>query len=178
MNDLLRRWPAPSVTTDADEALTALYLRHYTEIVALVGLTLGTVADAEEVAQDAFIAVRRSWQRIEDIDKAAAYLRSTALNLARTRLRRHKLHLVKVRAEPEQHVPSAEAAALSAALGDEVIAALRRLPAQQREAVVLRYYADLTQNQIAEVMGIALGTVKSHLSRGRAALAAILKEHR
>jgi RNA polymerase sigma-70 factor (sigma-E family) len=165
-------------SVDADDALTALYLRHYTDLVGLVGLMLGDVAAAEEVAQDAYIAVKRAWHRIEDMDRAAAYLRSTALNLARTRMKRHKLHLTKVRAEPERHVASAEASALASAVADDVVAALRRLPARQREAVVLRYYADLTEPQIAEAMGLSVGAVKSHLHRGRAALAALLEEHR
>lgn len=162
---------------DADEALVALYTAHYRSLVRLAALLLHDTAAAEDVVQDAFVAMHSSWRRLRDTDKALAYLRQAVVNRSRSRLRHLKVVERKTPpAAPESaqihggHVPSAESGALHALERQHVMAALRGLPHRQREVLVLRYYADMSEAQIAEAMGISPGAVKSHASRGIAAL--------
>ena len=154
---------------DADEALVALYSAHYRSLVRLAALLLHDTPAAEDVVQDAFVAMHGSWRRLRDADKAVAYLRQAVVNRARSRLRHLKVVDKHVQAPPPD-APSAEAGALRSAQRDEVMAALRQLPHRQREVLVLRYYADLSEAQIADALGISTGAVKSHASRGVAAL--------
>jgi RNA polymerase sigma-70 factor (sigma-E family) len=164
-------WRRSEVATDAsaDEGLTALYVGHYRELVRLAALLLDSVETSEEVVQEAYIRAHGAWHRITDEDKALAYLRSTVLNLARSRMR-HRLVQRKYAPKPMPDAASAEHGAMAGLERAAVIAALRKLPAKQREAVVLRYYADLSEREIAESMGISGGAVKTHIHRGMAAL--------
>ncbi len=159
-----------AVPTSADEALTALYTEHYRALVRLAALLLDDVGASEEVVQDAYVKMHGAWRRIQDPDKAAAYLRSTVLNLARSRMRR-RLVARKHATAPMPDAPSAEYDALARAERQDVVTAIKALPARQREAIVLRYYAELSEAQIAEAMGCTPGAVKSHIHRGKAALA-------
>jgi RNA polymerase sigma factor (sigma-70 family) len=119
-----------------------------------------------------------SWRRLRDTDKALAYLRQAVINRARSRLRHLKVVERKTPPPmppesgqiPGAYVPSAEHGALHALERQHVLAALRGLPHRQREVLVLRYYADMSEAQIADAMGISAGAVKSHASRGIAAL--------
>jgi RNA polymerase sigma-70 factor (sigma-E family) len=161
---------------DADEAVTQLYTAHYRSLVRLSALMLHDTAVAEEVVQDAFVAMHGKWRRLRDPDKALAYLRQSVANGSRSVLRRRKVadrHLAR------QSLPgsaaSAEHGAMSVFEYDEVLAALRLLPERQREALVLRYYSDLSEADIAATMGISRGAVKSHASRGMAALRSTLE---
>jgi RNA polymerase sigma-70 factor (sigma-E family) len=152
---------------DRDEVLVSLYRAEYRRLVRLACLLLDDRGTGEETVQEAFIRLHQHWARVRD---APAYLRSTVLNLARSRLRRR---LVARRHEPAPG-PNAASAEAHAVLGEEqreVIAALRRLPRRQRECLVLRYYLDLSEAEIASTLGISAGSVKSHTSRGLAALA-------
>ena len=167
--DAAREW-------DADEAVTQLYTAHYRSLVRLSALMLHDTAVAEEVVQDAFVAMHGKWRRLRDPDKALAYLRQSVANGSRSVLRRRKVadrHLFR------QSLPataaSAEYGAMSNLEHDEVLAALDRLPDRQRETLVLRYYSDLSEADIADTMGISRGAVKSHASRGMAALRASLE---
>jgi RNA polymerase sigma-70 factor (sigma-E family) len=119
--------------------------------------------------QDAFVAMHGSWRRLRDPDRALAYLRQAVINRARSRLRHLKVVDRKAPA-PMPDAASAEHGALQALDRQHVMAALRALPHRQREVLVLRYYSDLTEAQIAEALGISPGAVKSHASRGVAAL--------
>jgi RNA polymerase sigma-70 factor (sigma-E family) len=154
---------------DADEGLVALYTAHYRSLVRMAALLLHDVPAAEDVVQDAFVAMHGSWRRLRDSDKALAYLRQAVINRARSRLRHLKVVERKVPA-PSPDVASAEQGMLRAAERAEIMTRLRALPHRQREVLVLRYYADLSEAQIAEAMGISTGAVKSHASRGIAAL--------
>lgn len=160
---------------DADEALTALYTAHYRKLVRIAALLLDDVGLSEEVVQDAYIKMHGAWRRIRDPQAAEAYLRTTVANLARSRMRR-RMVAQKHAPKPMPDAPSAEHGAMDALERDRVIHALRGLPRRQRECLVLRYYADLSEAQIAEAMGISPGAVKSHASRGMAALRARLEE--
>jgi RNA polymerase sigma-70 factor (sigma-E family) len=154
---------------DADEALVALYTSHYRSLVRLSALILHDTAAAEDVVQDAFVAMHGSWRRLRDPDKGLAYLRQTVVNRSRSRLRHLKVAERKAPA-PLPDAESADTLAMRAVDRASVMDALRMLPLRQREVLVLRYYADLSEAQIADAMGISTGAVKSHASRGIAAL--------
>lgn len=154
---------------DADEAVTALYAAHYRSLVRLAALLVHDTGTAEEVVQDAFVAMHGAWRRLRDPERALAYLRQSVVNRSRSALR----HQVIV----ERHVPeregvhaSAESGALERLERRAVMSAIRALPDRQREAVVLRYYADLSEADIAAAMGVSRGAVKTHAFRGLAAL--------
>jgi RNA polymerase sigma-70 factor (sigma-E family) len=153
----------------ADDAVTALYTTHYRSLVRLSALLLSQPALAEEVVQDAFVAMHGRWGRLRDPDKAAAYLRQAVVNRSRSALRRRVVE-DRHRVAGDSPAPSAEYTALGALERDSVLGALRALPLRQREALVLRYYADMSEAEIAAAMGISQGAVKSHASRGMAAL--------
>lgn len=153
----------------ADEAVTALYVAHYRSLVRLSALLLRDRESAEDVVQDAFVAMHRGWRRLEDPDKALAYLRQAVVNRSRSALRR-RIVARRHPPAPMPYAPSAEGQAMEALEHGDVVAAIRRLPARQREALVLRYYLDLSETQTAEAMGCSRGTAKSHTSRGMAAL--------
>jgi RNA polymerase sigma-70 factor (sigma-E family) len=154
---------------DADEALVALYTAHYYSLVRLATLLLHDTAAAEDVVQDAFVAMHSSWRRLREPDSALAYLRQAVVNRSRSRLRHLKVADRKAPA-PMPDVPSAEYSALHEVERSGVMAALRALPRRQREVLVLRYYSDLSEAQIADALQISNGAVKSHASRGIAAL--------
>ena len=159
----------------ARQQVTALYRAHALGLVRLAVLMVGDQQTAEDVVQDAFLALYRRWPALKDPDRALTYARSSVLNgcrmVHRAKSRRDGITL----AAPED-IQSAEATALLGESSREVLAALRLLPARQREAVVLRYYLDMTEDQAAQAMGVSRGTVKSATSRGIAALARMLEE--
>jgi RNA polymerase sigma-70 factor (sigma-E family) len=159
--------------TDADAAIAALYRGHALGLMRLALLTVGDQATAEDVVQDAFLGLHRRWAHLRDDAKALTYVRSAVLNNCRSVLRRRR---VPLRGRHEPPVWSAEAAAIVGEERREVMLALRRLPARQREALVLRYFCDLSEEEIAQVMRISRGTVKSTSSRAIAALGRILEE--
>lgn len=159
---------APASRWDADEALTVLYTAHHRSLVRIAGLLLRDTDAAEEVVQDAFVGLYRRWRRLRDPDKAVAYLRQSTVNGARSALRRRGTawralpRLLPVDSDPD--------VATQVAAHRTVIDALAHLPERQREVLVLRYYADLSEAQIADLLGISRGAVKTHASRGLAAL--------
>jgi RNA polymerase sigma-70 factor (sigma-E family) len=159
---------------DATRAVTAIYTTHYRSLVRLAVLLVRDVATAEEVVQDSFIAMHGAWRRIRDTEKALSYLRQSVVNRSRSVLR-HRMVVDKNAPKPAPDMPSAEQGALSLLERSAVIAALRTLPPRQREALVLKFYADLSEAQIATAMGISRGAVKSHTARGVAALRVVLE---
>ncbi|MEY2470768.1 MAG: hypothetical protein QOK28_97 [Actinomycetota bacterium] len=165
------------VETDRGEVLSDLYREHYKSLVRLAALLLDDVPAAEEVVQDAFVRLHRAWARVEDPSKRAAYLRSIVMNGARSRSRRRatgrRLEVVSARTEV-----SAEASALQHEDRRQMLAALRALPDRQRECLVLRYYLDLSEADIAATLGISAGSVKTHTHRGIAALERALEATR
>ncbi|MFC4907962.1 RNA polymerase sigma factor [Actinomadura gamaensis] len=156
---------------DAGEVLGSLFRRHHLHLVRTALLIVGDRATAEDVVQEAFARVHRRLPELSDRDDLLPYLRTAVVNGCRSVLRRRRLRL---RPAHDPSVWSAEAAAIVAEEHREVHAALSGLPARQREALVLRYYLDLTEAEIAEAMGISAGTVKSTTSRALAALARTL----
>ncbi|GAA0741352.1 SigE family RNA polymerase sigma factor [Dactylosporangium roseum] len=156
----------------ADGAVTMLFSAHYRGLVRLAVLLLHDESVAEDVVQDAYVALHRRWWRLRDTDKALAYLRTSVVNGARSALRHRGVadRYVARGLAGEQLVASAETGALSLLRHREVLDAVRRLPARQREAIVLRYYAELSEAEIADAMRVSRGAVKSHAARGLAAL--------
>jgi len=165
-----------SVSTEwgASRAVEEIYHTHYRSLVRLAVLLVRDIATAEEVVQDSFIAMHSAWRRLRDGDKALAYLRQSIMNRSRSVLR-HRAVVDRNAPKAAPDMPSAEQGALSLLERSAVIAALRTLPPRQREALVLKYYADLSEAQIASTMGISRGADKSHTARGTASLRSILE---
>ena len=159
----------------ADLAVVELYSQHYRALVRLAALLVRDTPTAEEVVQDSFVAMHEGWQRLRDTEKALAYLRQAVVNRSRSVLR-HRTVVDKNMQKAPPDMPSAEHGAFILLERSAVVAALRDLPDRQREAIVLRYYADLSEAQIATAMGISRGAVKSHTARGMAALRATLEQ--
>jgi RNA polymerase sigma-70 factor (sigma-E family) len=159
--------------------LAALHRAHYRELVKLASFLIDEVGRCEELVQEAFARLAARPTAVREPERAPAYLRSAVLNGARSVRRRRdpgpRLRIVAATAlGPEQ--PDA-----AAGRHDEeavVLAALRSLPQRQQEVLVLRYWLDLPEHEIAATLGIGGGTVKTHARRGLAALAARLEDHR
>ena len=166
--------PAPSAW-DASEVVTEIYTLHYNQLVRLAVMLVHDVQTAEEVVQDAFEAMHLAWRRLRDTEKALSYLRQAIVNKSRSVLRHRKV--VEMHApKPAPDEQSAEHAALTLIERSAVTSALRTLPERQREAVVLRYYGDFSEADIARAMGISRGAVKSHTARAMASLKSILEQ--
>jgi RNA polymerase sigma-70 factor (sigma-E family) len=158
----------------ADHDLTALFRQSCQSLIGMVWVLLGDRGAAEEVVQDAFISLQRAWPTMQDRGRALGYLRATSLNLVRSRLR-HRLVVLRHPPAPAAEVASAEDSVI---LSDDrlaVVTALRRLPVRQRECLVLRYYAEMTEAEISSALGISSSSVKTHLRRGMAALESALE---
>ena len=166
---------AATTEWSADRAVTELYSQHYRTLVRLAAMLVRDTPTAEEVVQDAFVAMHDGWHRLRDSEKALAYLRQAVVNRSRSVLR-HRTVVEKNLQKAPPDMPSAEHGAMVLLERHAVVAALRDLPDRQREAIVLRYYGDLSEADIATAMGISRGAVKSHTSRGMAALRAALEQ--
>jgi len=154
-----------------------MYDTQYRPLVRMSAMLLGDTSAAEEVVQEAFIAVHAAWRRLRDADKAVPYLRRAVLNRSRSILR-HRMVVDRHMPAREPDMPSAEQGAITQLERSAVIEALRSLPARQREALVLKFYLGLSEEEVAAAMKISTGAVKSHTSRGKAALRAALDPER
>lgn len=160
---------------EADQLVTELYRLEASNLVRLARFFVDDRDAAEDLVQEAFIRLARAAGRINDRERAPAYLRSIVLNLARDHNRRG---LVSLRHRPasEPEGPSLEDLVAIRADQRRVIEALRGLPHRQRVSLVLRYYLELGVSEIADSLGISPNSVKTHLQRGLRALAAELGE--
>ncbi|MGW3206137.1 SigE family RNA polymerase sigma factor [Streptomyces sp. NPDC001135] len=149
--------------------LTETYRAHYRSLLGLAALLLDDTASCEDVVQEAFIRVHSARKRVRDPEKTLAYLRQTVVNLSRSTLRRRILGL-KLLSKPMPDMASAEEGAYDQLERRDLIKAMKGLQRRQREVLVLRYFADMTEAQVAESLGISLGSVKAYGSRGIAAL--------
>ncbi|WP_253771806.1 SigE family RNA polymerase sigma factor [Goodfellowiella coeruleoviolacea] len=161
--------PAPTGPLTLED----LYRQHRMRLVRLALLLVDEPATAEDVVQEAFTGLHRNWSGLRDAQAALGYLRTAVVNGSRSVLRRRKTardytppHVVNAR--------SAESLAMLTAEHQAVVAALTKLPPRQREVLVLRYYGDLSEAEIAEATGISKGTVKSTASRALDALQKIM----
>ncbi|GAA1268829.1 SigE family RNA polymerase sigma factor [Saccharothrix xinjiangensis] len=161
--------PAPTGPLTLED----LYRQHRMRLVRLALLLVDEPATAEDVVQEAFTGLHRHWSNLRDAQAAVGYLRTAVVNGSRSVLRRRKT----ARDYTPPHVAnarSAESLAMLTAEHQAVVAALSQLPPRQREVLVLRYYGDLSEAEIAEATGISKGTVKSTASRALDALQKIM----
>ena len=156
--------------SDADALVSALFVAEAARLVSLARFFVEDRTAAEDLVQEAFIRLSRSAHRIREPERAAAYLRSIVINLARDHNRRG---LVSLRHQPPATTdePSAEETAAARESRLEVVAALRDLPRRQRDCVALRYYLELSVEEIATTLGLSRNSVKTHLQRGLRSLA-------
>ncbi len=151
--------------------MSGLFRARYPEMVRLANL-LGA-DDPEDIAQEAFARLLRKAGSLHDPDAALAYVRATVCNLVRNR-HRH-LRVARLRTPAGQDEASSEHAVMVREDRRELRAALAALPARRREAIVLRYWLDLPEREIAAAMGVSVGTVKAQVSRGLDALGQALE---
>ena len=163
----------PSATT----AVQHLYELHHVRLVRLAALLVGDAGRAEELVQDAFVDLVARWRTIRDPGAAAAYLRTCVANGARSHLR-HRAVVDRQPVSRPSAVDSAETEALVRIEHGQVLCLLAELPGRQREVLVLRYYGQLSEAEIADALGISRGAVKSHNSRGLHALRSAMEASR
>lgn len=151
--------------------LQQVFEASWRRLVGQLYAVCGDLTEAEEVVAEAFARAAARRRMFESLDNPEAWLRVTAVNVARSRYRRRRFaeRLGRTSGSEPRH-PDLTEDRLA------VVAALARLPQPQREALALHYLADQPIAVVAETLGVPVGTVKARLSRGRAALAADLGE--
>ncbi len=145
--------------------MVVLYDTYYRPLTRLATLLASDEAIGEEIVRDAFVAMYAVWRQLRGGDRAVRYLQAAVVHRSRSSLGAGWPGQPAREQQPATHP------------GPGLVAALRSLPAPQREAVVLRYYADLPETRIASVMGISAGAVTSHIAFGMSALQAALGPH-
>jgi len=161
-----RSGPRHQRTDDADEALATLYDAHYRGIIQLAAVLTDDIAVAEEIAQAAFAATYAAWRTLRDGDQAVVYLLRAVIRGCRSH---------RTRSEPASR--GAAAASSLATAGDVLMAALRGLPARQREALTLRCLAGLADADVAAAMGTGLSAARRYLLQGMASVQAAADLH-
>lgn len=165
--------PGPA---SAAASVTALYEAHAVGLIRLAVVLLGDRPAAEDAVQEAFCGLYRRWGQLHNPGRALGYLRSAVLNRSRSELRRRNRSERTARRAAATPSAAADVTVLIGEEHAEVLAALRALPDRQREALILRFYLDLPEHDIAAAMGISPVTVRSTTSRALAALGRALKE--
>jgi RNA polymerase sigma-70 factor (sigma-E family) len=154
------------IATDDGEDFSAFAVSRWPGLVRLAfGLT-GDRFMAEDIAQTALARAYVAWRRVSRADDPDAYLRRILVNASNRRFRRHRV--TEQPGDPPETAVDGPADLVSERAA--LLAALRQLPPRQRAVVVLRYWEDLTDAQIAAVMGCSSGTVRSQLARALAKL--------
>ena len=161
-------------TGAASDEFTQVYAAHHAEVLRLAYLLCGDAHRAEDAVAEAFVRVYRQMRK-GGVDHPRAYLRRAVINEVNSRFRRLAIERREAsrRSGDDRGSRTTEEHLVDT---DEVFTALRTLPERQRTALVLRFYSDLPEREIAEAMGISVGTVKSTLSRGLERLRATLAE--
>ena len=156
-----------------DEVVSGLFRDHYRRLVGLAGLLVGDHDAARDVVQDAFAGLYRRWGLLRDPDSAVSYLNRAVVNGSRNELRRGRSALARqLRLVPmSERLASAEGVVVAQDEAERLWQAICGLPHRQRQVVVLRYYLDLREAEIAELLGISRGSVKKAASRALATLA-------
>jgi RNA polymerase sigma-70 factor (sigma-E family) len=167
-------WARLAALDSAETAVDSLYRAQAVGLIRLAYIMLGDRQAAEDVVQDAFCGLYRRWNGLASPAGALPYVRSSVLNGCRTVLRRRAVSRRVTLHQPP--ASSAEAAVLRNEQRQEVMRAVRALPGRQREALVLRFYLDLPDQEIARVMGVRPGTVRSAMHRALKALGPLLEE--
>ena len=162
---------------DATAGVTALHHEEYRRLVRLAWLLTRDQGQAEELVKDAFVDLHQRWSRLSDPIGARGYLRMSVVNRSRSSLRHHKVvqkYQPALLVDVVQTEQSAEHGALERLQQQMIISSLNGLPGRQREVLILRYYGQLSEAEIAQTLGISRGAVKSHSSRGLKALRPVL----
>jgi RNA polymerase sigma-70 factor (sigma-E family) len=158
--------------------VTSLYEAHALSLIRLAYVMLGDRPAAEDVVQEAFLGLYQRWNKLRDTASAPGYLRASVLNGCRMILRSGARRDDRsARMASELPWESAEATALVSEEYRHLLRAIQALPPRQREALVLRYYLDFSEEETARSMGVRRGTVKSATSRALAALGRRMKEY-
>lgn len=172
--------PVTVAPVGRNQLIAELFGRRNAELLGLARTLVDSREEAEEVVQEAFTRLVASYIRLEDSGKADHYVTGSVLNLARSRLRRRRTSRAKapglasnMARDADDHEPHDRP--LDEHTREAIRAAVGELPRRQQQCVVLRFYSNLTEQQIAATLGISAGSVKVHLSRGRAALAERVK---
>ena len=163
----------PGCTWLGDPAVIAVYRAHYGSLVRQAALLVRDIPTAEDVVQDCFIAMHLTCPRLEDGAKALPYLRQSVVNRSRSVLR-HRVVVDQHQPAPAPDVPSAEESVLTRFEHAAAISALTILAPRQRQVLALRYFADMSEAQIAAALGISKSAVKTHTSRGLTSLRPVL----
>ena len=148
---------------DASHAVAALYQVHYPALVRLAALLIPDLATAEDIVQDAFAAVHGRWHVQPDLDAALAYLRWSVVQRSRS-----APSLGPAEGTGEQASGTGEP-------GSAVVSALRALSPRHREVVVLQYFADLSEAEIAAATGMSMAAVRDHAAQAMSSLQAELE---
>jgi RNA polymerase sigma-70 factor (ECF subfamily) len=157
------------VVVDSGDVLREVFEVSYRRLVVQLYAVTGNAAEAEDLVQEAFVRAAAAGPRFRRVVNHEAWLRTVALNLHRSRWRKMRnFSRIRHRLQQGPDLPGLDEHVL-------VVEALRRLPVGQREVIALHHLADLPVADVAEALGISVGTVKSRLSRGRDALAAVLR---
>jgi RNA polymerase sigma-70 factor (sigma-E family) len=163
--------------TGRSDAVASLFHTHHRRLVGLASLLCDDQATSEDVVQEAFAGLYRRWWQLRDANSALAYLNKAVVNGSRDHLRRRRRSttlMLRMVPKPEA-LSSAEQDVISRDESDRLWLAIRTLPHRQRQVLVLRYYLDQSEAQIAETMNVSRGSVKRHAARGLAALASYLE---
>lgn len=158
-------------------AVRDLYECHYVRLVRLAVLLVGDAGRAEEIVQDAFVDLVARWRTLRDPGAAASYLRTCVANGARSHLR-HRAVVNRQPVSQPSEMNSAETDALVQIEHERVLSLLSELPDRQREVLLLRYYGQLSEAEIADALGISRGSVKSHNFRGLRSLRTAIEVNR
>jgi DNA-directed RNA polymerase specialized sigma24 family protein len=151
---------------DAASALPALHSAHYASLVRVAVLLVGDLARAQKIVDDSFVAMHAHWRRLNDQDTALVFLRRCVIKRSRSVFHRRRSGELAAPSPPVGTRDGAEPA---------IVAALQALSRQDREVLVLRYYAELPDGQIASVMGVSQRAVQSHTARAMSALRGVLE---
>lgn len=159
--------------SERSDAISQLFVAHQRRLVGLASLLVDDRETAEDVVQEAFAGLFRRWRQLHDPSAAVAYLNHAVMNGSRDQLRHRRRVRVKLaRMTPQSdELASAEQAAVVHDEADRLWQAITSLPVRQRQVLVLRYYLNLTEADIAGTLRVSRGSVKTHASRGLAALA-------
>lgn len=164
---------------DRDAAVTELFLTHHARLVIVAQMITGDLATAEDVVQDAFASLYRRWPWLREKGAAIGYVHSSVVNGARSGLRqRRRLPTTQLVDTAMAPAPAADDAALRHDAQRALTEELAALPIRQRQVVVLRYYLDQSEAEIAATLSISRGAVKKHASRALATLGTRLREVR
>ena len=172
-----RDWgPESDAARAADAGLERMYAGSWAPMVRLATMLLGDQSRAEDIVQDALIALHRRWGQLTHEGDPTAYLRKSVVNGVRSAQRHQGVVDRQIRADaadPTQTAaaPGADHVVIRHAEQDQLLAALDTLSSRQREVLTLRYWGDLSETEIADALGISPGSVKTHAHRALAALA-------